>query len=637
MEPLLVADAAAYRQAADDDLSAARHALSSLKALPASASVDAVALGWDAIGACLDRTSGLSRLLFDVHPDGDLRAVAGQVAQDHQRFLTEVSLDRQLFDRISGLDLGAASAPDTRRLLEHALRDFRRAGVDREQSVRERVTALKAELVELGQAFRKAIAADVRTLHVRPDELAGLPDDFCRAHPPGADGLVAVTTDPPDLIPFLSYAENRERRIELGRLSASRAPENLPVLDRLVAARHELAGLLGYPHWAAYVTETKMIGTAEAAADFIAQVTELAGPRAEAEMDDMRAELARACGQPTEPRDGDRVWLLERMRVTRHAFDARDARPYLAYESVLAGVFDAIERLYGTQVVERPDLRCWHEHVRAFDLTEQGAPIARFFLDMHPRPGKFKHAAMFDTGTRGLPRATLACNLPRPTDRDPALLDPSQVKTLFHEFGHLLHHLLAGGQRYQAFAGIATEWDFVEVPSQLFEEWGRHPAVLARFARHHETGAPMPVDLVRRMNEAEACGRGISTRMQMLYASYSLECFRRDPAGLDTSALMAELKPRFVDFPSEPGTAFQASFGHLDGYSALYYTYMWSLSLAKDCWAEFGEDPGNADAAARWRATVLEPGGSRDASDLLAVFLGRPPELDAFRAWVEGA
>jgi thimet oligopeptidase len=422
------------------------------------------------------------------------------------------------------------------------------------------------------------------------------------------------------------------------RASQSRgAPANLDVLQRMIARRHELATLLGYPHWAAYVTEDKMIRTAENAAAFIGRVTELTGARQDAEVAELLALLRREQPDAEVVRDWDRGVLMEQVRRERLDFDGRDARPYLPYAQVKAGVLDVAGRLYGLEF-RRAEVPVWHPDVEAWDILEDGAPRARFYLDMHPRTDKYKHAAMFDlvSGIRDavLPEACLVCNLPQPSADDPALLEPDDVTTFFHEFGHLLHHLLAGRQRWLSVSGISTEWDFVEVPSQLFEEWAFDADVLARFARHHETGEPIPAGLVARMRAANEYGKGIRTRMQMFYAALALEYFSRDPEGVDTTEVIRKLKPRYVPYPHEEGTTFQAAFGHLDGYSALYYTYMWSLVLAKDLFSAFDGRLMDRELAARYRRSVLEPGGSRDADALVQDFLGRPSAFDAFERWL---
>ena len=235
---------------------------------------------------------------------------------------------------------------------------------------------------------------------------------------------------------------------------------------------------------------------------------------------------------------------------------------------------------------------------------------------------------------RRLPEGVLVCNFPRPGEA-PALLDLAEVRTLLHEFGHLLHHVLGGHTRWSAHSGVATEWDFVEAPSQLLEEWVWDPGVLATFARHVETGAPVPAELVARMKAADEYGKGLMVRQQMFYAATSLELHRRPPGGLDTTALVAELQERYTPFRHVPGTYFQESFGHLDGYSAIYYTYMWSLVIAKDLFGPFRQagllDPA---PARRYRRAVLEAGGSKPAAALVEDFLGRPHAFDAYEAWL---
>ncbi|MEY2667940.1 MAG: hypothetical protein RJA59_578, partial [Pseudomonadota bacterium] len=264
--------------------------------------------------------------------------------------------------------------------------------------------------------------------------------------------------------------------------------------------------------------------------------------------------------------------------------------------------------------------------------------LGRIWLDMHPREGKYKHFAQFTRvngqAGRRLPEGVLVCNFPRPGEA-PALLDLGEVRTLLHEFGHLLHHVLGGHTRWSAHSGVVTEWDFVEAPSQLLEEWVRDPGVLRRFARHVETGEPIPADLVRRLDDAEEFGKGLTVRQQMFYAAVSLELHRRDPEGLDTTALVAGLMERYTPFRHVPGTFFHASFGHLDGYSALYYTYMWSLVIAKDLFSAFQQEgllaPG---PARRYRGAVLEPGGSKPAAELVRDFLGRETSFAPFERWL---
>ncbi|HLU47870.1 MAG TPA: M3 family metallopeptidase, partial [Planctomycetota bacterium] len=260
-------------------------------------------------------------------------------------------------------------------------------------------------------------------------------------------------------------------------------------------------------------------------------------------------------------------------------------------------------------------------------------------LDMHPRESKYKHAAMFPIvqGVLGGPRpvAALVCNFPRPTNDDPALLEHDDVVTFFHELGHLLHHVFGQEVEWEELSGTGTEWDFVEVPSQLFEEWAWDAEVLGGFARHHETGAPIPGELVERLREGRELGRGLAVRTQMFYAALSLKCHLEEPARLALDDLQRELQNRYSRFRWVEGTHFHTSFGHLDGYSALYYTYMWSLVIEKDVFSSFREAGlMDVDTARRYREAILAVGGSKPAEDLVRDFLGRQYGFDAFEVWL---
>ena len=588
--------------------------------------------------AVLGNAAAQASLLRNVHPSAEVRDAAELAEQELDAFQTGLSLDRDLHDALARVDLAGADAV-TRWLVERSLRDFRRAGVDRDDAVRARVRELREELVRIGQEFGRNIRDDVKELRLDPAELAGLPADWLRARPPGDDGKVRVTTDPTDYVPVVTWAEDPSVRERLWRLQRQRAhPANLEVLERMLARRAELALLLGHPSWAAYATEDKMIGGAEQAASFIERIATAAGERMGRDAAELlaRKRVDHPGAERVDPWDS--AFYSEKVKAERFGADARAARPYLEYGAVRDGILDLTARLFGIEYrrVDAPE--SWHADVEVFDVVEGERPLGRIWLDMHPREGKYKHFAQFTRvngqAGRRLPEGVLVCNFPRPGEA-PALLDLGEVRTLLHEFGHLLHHVLGGHTRWAAHSGVATEWDFVEAPSQLLEEWVRDPEVLRRFARHHETGEPIPAELVRKLDDAEAFGKGLSVRQQMFYAALSLELHRRDPRGLDTTALSAELMERYTPFRHVPGTFFQESFGHLDGYSALYYTYMWSLVIAKELFSAF-QSAGLMDreTALRYRRTVLEPGGSRPARELVQAFLGRESGFEPFERWL---
>jgi len=587
----------------------------------------------------LHRAIGLVR---NVHAEAALREAAEDCEKAVVKFKTELILDRFLYDAVVACDAAALDG-DGRRMLAHLLRDFRRSGVDRDDATRERVRRIHDELIALRQEFARNISTDVRTIELDGvEELEGLPADYIRRHMPAPDGKIRITTDYPDYNPFMVYARSARRREQLYRAFRSRAhPNNIAVLKSILARRYELARLLGYAHWADYVTEDKMIRDARSIEEFIDRVTAAAGERSSREYDVLLER--KRCDEPRaeEVFDWEKGYYEELVRVERFNVDSRLLRPFLQYDAVKNGVLALASELFGIEFRYSVDAPRWHDDVEVLDVIEAGRHVGTVYLDMHPRVGKFKHAAMFPLALgvreRCLPEAALVCNFPNPREHDgQALLEHDDVVTFFHEFGHLLHHLFARDHEWVEFAGTGTEWDFVEVPSQLFEEWAWHPEVLERFAFHHESGEVLPADLIDGLREAKDFGQGLQVRQQMYYASLSLRCHDESPSAVDAETLQRDLQNRFSRFRFVEDTHFLASFGHLDGYSALYYTYMWSLVIEKDLFSVFLEngvmDPA---VAARYREKILAPGGSSDARDLVTGFLGRPYGFAAFQEWLD--
>jgi thimet oligopeptidase len=438
-----------------------------------------------------------------------------------------------------------------------------------------------------------------------------------KAHPPGADGKVTVTSNYPDYFPFMTYAKDGRAREKVWRMYRQRAyPQNEEVLARLISQRHELATLLGYPTWAAYVMETKMTRTPEAVAEFIARVEQLSEPRAKREYDALLARKRQEEPEAARLEPWDQDYYEDRLRAETFGFESQALRPWFEYGRVKAGVMDITARIFGIRYVPVQDAPRWHPDVEAYDVLEGERLLGRIYLDMHPRDDKYKHAAQFDlaVGQAGKRYAegVLVCNFPRPGE----LMTHDEVETFFHEFGHLLHHVFAGGQQWSGISGIRTEWDFVETPSMLLQQWAQEPSVLREFARHHQTGEPLPEELVNKLRDSKEFGKGLWTRRQMFLSAVSYAYYSRPP-GFDPVKVMAELQERFSPFRHEwrPGTYFHLAFGHLEGYSAAYYTYIWSTVIAKDLETEF-QKHGYLDTATaqRYRRAVLEPGGSRPAA-----------------------
>ncbi|HNQ07357.1 MAG TPA: M3 family metallopeptidase [Tetrasphaera sp.] len=631
----LPADPAAWepyvRERVGASLATARLIVERLKDGTPRTTAETLAL-WNDGDIAIAHASGAAGLFAQVHPDLGVRTAAEDGTVEIERFLTGRALDRELFDVLAALDTHGLDA-DAERVLRHTLRDFRRAGVDRDEATRARLAAISERLTELGQDFGRAIRDDVRSIRVAPDRLAGLPQDFIDAHPVDAEGLVTITTDYPDVIPFRTFAHDRAARQELVSAFNNRAwPQNDAVLHEILDLRAELAGLLDYPNWPDYDAEVKMIGSGGAIGAFIDRIAGLAHAPAQRELALLLERAQRDDAAIESITSADSAYVLELVRRERFDVDAAAVRGYFDFAAVRAGLLDVTGRLFGITYAERPDAPVWHPDVTAYDVLRDQAPIGRIYLDLHPREGKFKHAAQFDlvsgVSSRNLPEGALVCNFSR------GLMEHQDVVTLFHEFGHLIHHVLSGDQQWVRFSGVATEWDFVEAPSQLLEQWAWDAGVLATFARDGE-GTPIPADLVARMVEAHEFGKGLQARTQMFYAATSYYLHLERPA--DHTARVAELQRTYDAYARLPDTHFQASFGHLDGYGSGYYTYMWSLVIAKDLFTAF--DPAalfDTRVAGRYRDHVLAPGGSRDAADLVAAFLGRPYSFDAFGAWLAG-
>lgn len=612
----------------DASLDAARAHLATLKDGTPRSTAEVLDL-WDASDLALARASAAAHLLSEVHPDADLRAAAEERAQAAEDLGTERGLDRELWEVLAattddGLD------DDARRLREHVLRDFRRAGVDRSPQERDRLKALAQRCTELGLEFARHIRDGARSIRVRPEQLDGLPDDFLASHPADDEGLVTLTTEYPDLIPVRTYARDASVRAALtSEYLRIGWPENAPVLAELLRLREERAHLLGYPDWPTYDAEVKMIGSGAAIREFVERLDALTVERSREDVDVLLARYRADDPEAAAVTPADSLFYDQVVRREQYDVDAQEVRRYFRYDAVRAGVIGTVSRLLGLTFVPT-EAPTWHPDVEVHDVLDaDGQPLGRVYLDMHPRPGKFSHAAQFPlvpgVAGRHLPEGALLCNFSTGT------LEHDDVLTFFHEFGHLVHEIVGGGQRWASFSGVATEWDFVEAPSQLLEEWGWDADVLRSFATD-ESGEPIPADLVARMRRADAFGRGAWTRRQLNFAALSYGLHAAPPADLD--AFTAEVDARFGPYAPLPDTHQTSGFGHLDEYGSAYYTYLWSLVIAKDLRTAFGDDLMNPEVGRRYRDAILAPGGTADAADLVARFLGRPTSFDAFESWL---
>jgi thimet oligopeptidase len=458
-----------------------------------------------------------------------------------------------------------------------------------------------------------------------------------------SDGPVVLTTDPPEMSPVMSYAVSPQLRRKMYLAYNDRGyPQNKQVLLDLLAAREEMAGLLGFRSWADLATTDQMMGSAKNMRSFLNEVEEAAREGAQREFAELEAFVQSQDPAALPLTLSDARYWEEQYRRAKFDFDSQSVRPYFPYAQVEAGILATAGRMFQVRFVAAPDAPVWDASVKAFDVVDAGdsaAVVGRIYLDMHPREGKSKWfsecSLVGGVAGRQMPEASLVCNFPQPTDSDAGLMQYSDVVTYFHEFGHLMHEVLGGRQRWAGQSGIATEGDFVEVPSQMLEEFFEDAELVRTFAKHYETGEPIPYDVFARMVKASAHGRALSTLTQVMYATYSMETHDRRAAELDLDALLREGYDRFSKYEFVDGNRMYAAFTHLVGYTSNYYTYLYDKVMALEFFAEFGGNEGLGGATAmRYRRMVLEPGGSKPARELVEDFLGRPVSMKALREWI---
>ena len=574
-----------------------------------------------------------------------VKAVRDQAQMEAQRVAmvgSALSLNRAVYDALAAINLDGAT-PATKHYVERTLLGYRLSGVDKDEATRDRLHALHDKATQLSLAFSRNIQEGGKTIEATPDELAGLPSDYIARHPAqktedGAES-VTLTTDPPDMMPVMTFAGSAALRERMFLAYNTRAyPENRQLLLDLLATRQEIASVLGFRSWADLATADQMMGSAANVRKFLAKLDEASREGARLEHSEV-LEFARERQADLAAIDiTSRGYWYEQFRRTKYDFDSQSVRPYFPYAQVEAGVLETAAQLF--KVEFRPSQApAWDPSVSVYEVFEGERLVGRFYLDMHPRDGKSKwfSATPVVAGVRGrvLPEAGLICNFPAAEEGDPGLLQYSDVVTFFHEFGHLMHALLGGHTEWVGLSGFATEGDFIEVPSQMLEEFFRDEKLLQAFAKHYETGEVLPAELIRSMKRAGAFGRADGVRTQLYYTTISLDLHDQDPATIDPDVMTRELYKNFQPWTWLEGSKMYASFGHLMGYSSNYYTYMFDKVIALDFFAQF--DAANllgGDAGERYRKTVLEQGGSKPGKQLVRDFLGRDEEFAAFATWL---
>jgi thimet oligopeptidase len=631
--------AAAYSANCEDALGLVRKDLEALESSEGERTITSVFEPFNELTRQIDNNMYHAQLMFYTHPDADMRRVAGECDQEFQGLNTDLFLSGPVYEAFTAVDVSGEDA-ETRFFAEKQVIQFRLNGVDKDEESRSRIKVLKEEIIGLEQAFSKNIAGDVRSITVASaDDLAGLPADWIDSHQPGEDGRITITTQYPDYMPFMRYAQDEDLRRALYFEYNNRAyPANVAVLEKLVARRAELGGLLGFDTWADAMNVTKMSGSAKAVRDFIDRAVASSEARARS---DYQLYLERL-QQDVPDADAVMPWqgsfIGNKLRQERYALDAAEVRPYFEYHKVRDGIFELTRDLFGYDI--RPiEAEVWHQSVEVYEMFLGERKLGTFYLDMHPRADKFNHAAMFqmDVGQKGrhLPSAALVTNFPGEDGK--GYMEQRQVETFLHEFGHLVHWLTMNHQRWVR--NTDPEWDFMEAPSQMLENWLFDVETVQRFAIN-DAGEPIPAELIEKTRAADDFGQGMFVFSQMSLAELSLSLHDRDPDSFEIQDLVDGINDRYRLFGKVDGVHHYTGFDHLSNapYAASYYLYMWSLVIADDMFSRFEKEGlRNQATSFDYRDEVLASGGSRPTSEAVEAFLGRPYGFESFERRLKGA
>ncbi|HEU5458417.1 MAG TPA: M3 family metallopeptidase [Terracidiphilus sp.] len=631
-------DAKALEAWVGERLAAHEAALAALLAVEGERTIENTLRLYDVVIEQLSLAGAQAGVLHSVAGEKAVRDQAQAEAQRIAMAGAALSLNRPVYEALTAMTLDGADGA-TRHYVERTLLGYRLAGVDKDEATRARIQELQNKATMLALEFGRNIQEGGKTIEATPEELEGLPEDYVARHPANAEGKVTLTTDQPDMLPVMTFGANAALRERMFLAYNSRAyPVNAQILLDLLATRQEIADVLGFRSWADLATADQMMKSAANVREFLAKLDEASREGAKLEHAEVMA-FARGREPGLKAIDMTaRGYWYEQFRRAKFDFDSQSVRPYFPYAQVERGVLETAARLFKVEF-RRVDAEAWDKAVSVFDVFEGGVCVGRFYLDMHPREGKDKwfSAAPVVTGEKGryVPEAALICNFSGGEEGDPGLMQYSDVVTYFHEFGHLMHAILGGQTQWAGVSGFATEGDFIEVPSQMLEEFFRDEALLQSFATHYETGEVLPAETIRRMKRAGAFGRADWVRAQLYYTTLSLDLHDRNPAGLNLDAVTKELYESLQPWTWKDGNRMYASFGHLTGYSSNYYTYAFDKVIALDFFAQFdAKDLLGCEAGARYRKTVLEQGGSKPGREMVRAFLGRDEEFAAFTQWL---
>ncbi len=601
----------------------------------------------------LNRIAEVFFNLNSAETNDDIQKYAREISPKLTAFGNDVMLNKALFEKVDEIYQNRSAlnlSTEQDRLLDKTWKSFTRNGANLNDNQKEELRGIDEELSTLGLQFGENVLADTNDfkLHLtEKNQLAGLPEYAISMAKQAAsdrelEGWV-ITLDYPSYMAFMTYAENRELRRELWEAFSKRGfnandHNNSEIVQKIAQLRAKRAQLLGFDTHAHFVLTERMAQTPETVIAFLNNLKEKALPAAHADVEEV-AQYAQK---------KDRIYPLQRWdfgfyseKLKKEKFDVDDEalKPFFPLERVLDGAFEVAHKLYGIRFIERNDIPKYHEDVRTFEVLDQdGSHLSVFYADFHPRKGKRNGAWMTSYGSQYTrakvehrPHISIVCNFTPPTGSTPALLTFQEVTTLFHEFGHALHGILAKGN-YPGLTGTSVYWDFVELPSQIMENWCYEPEALELFAKHYKTNEIIPQDLVDKLRKSATFMEGYATVRQLSFGYLDMAWHNASgDFSADIEAFEDDIFAPFSLFPETSGTAMSTAFSHIfqGGYSSGYYSYKWAEVLDADAFESFAQEGlFNADTAARFRK-LLSSGGTEHPMNLFVEFKGREPKPDA--------
>jgi thimet oligopeptidase len=601
----------------------------------------------DDIGYDISLTDDRFGLIKETGTNAALRNVATDALKELEEWAVGIEYREDVYEAVKAYaDKKPKLQGEDAKLLAETMREYRRAGLDLPKAQRDEVEKMRKELARLTTDYESNITKAQKAVKFTKAELEGVPESFLAQVKTGADEYTVMANVTWHYISVMDNAKREETRKRLitEHDNLARA-ENIPLLEKILPLRDDVAHKLGYKTWADYQIEVKMAGNAATVIDFLEKLKTGLQPKFDAELAEYRQIKVKESGDTNaEVRVWDWRYLSNQLRKEKYNVDAEQLRVYFPYQKVLDGMFSIYQNIFGLKFerVEPPYKWIGDLQLYAVSDAQTGEPLGLFYLDMFPREGKFNHFAQFRiiegkllaSGKYQRPTVALICNFPSPTTDKPSLLSHSDVETIFHEFGHAMHSIMTRA-KYGRFSGTSVPGDFVEAPSQMLENWVWDKKVLDSFAAdYRDASKKIPADILAKLKEARLATEGTRYRRQISFALVDMALHTQIHDSNAAEALPLSNKVLSEAFlPMVPDTAFVAYFGHLMGYDAGYYGYAWADAIAADMATVFEKSPNgyfDSTAGRRLRTEIYEPGDSRDVNVSIEKFLGRQRSLEPF-------